>query len=78
VRGATESLLSRHEADHMDTVRRDPPSGAKPETEGSPMFLLAVLASARKSGDRMLERIARERLAALDVRVIFDAERGGN
>ena len=52
-----------------------PPAQDRPEPERSPMFLLAVLASARRSGDQILERTARERLGALNVRVIFDAEK---
>lgn len=37
----------------------------------SPLYWLSVLASARKSRDRLLEEHARQQLARLGVRVIF-------
>jgi hypothetical protein len=40
----------------------------------SPLYLLAVLVAARKSGDRILARVTRRRLAALGVEVRFAAE----
>jgi hypothetical protein len=53
----------------------DPP----PALESSPLYWLAVLRSARTSGDRLLEALARKRLSALGVRVVFDddAKAGG-
>ncbi len=38
----------------------------------SPLYWLAVLRSARASGDALLEQHARARLTALGVRVVFD------
>lgn len=47
-----------------------------------PPILLAVLIAARKTGDRLLEQIARRQLEEQDIRVAFAAEsfqrRGGN
>lgn len=37
----------------------------------SPLYLLAVLVAARRSGDRILARVTRRRLAALGVEVRF-------
>jgi hypothetical protein len=46
----------------------DPP----PNLSDGPLYWLAVLRSARTSGDALLESDARKRLAALGVRVVFD------
>jgi hypothetical protein len=46
-----------------------------PNWGNSPLFLLAVLHSARKSKDWALEKLTRQKLAKLGVRVIFDDER---
>ena len=46
----------------------DPPANLS----DSPLYWLAVLRSARTSGDALLEQNARTRLAALGVRVVFD------
>lgn len=43
-----------------------------PDLEQSPLFWLGVLASAKKSRDRLLEQVARQRLADLGVRVVFE------
>jgi hypothetical protein len=40
----------------------------------SPLYLLAVLFSARRSKDRALERVTRRRLNALGIRVMFGDE----
>ena len=48
-----------------------PPS----ELDQSPLYWLGVLASAKKSRDRLLERLARQQLADLGVRVVFDEGR---
>ena len=40
----------------------------------SPLYLLAVLVAAKKSGDRILVRVTRRRLAALGVEVRFADE----
>jgi hypothetical protein len=40
----------------------------------SPLYLLAVLRSARQAKDRALECLARRQLAKLGVRVVFDDE----
>lgn len=45
-----------------------------PGLESSPLYWLAVLRSARTSGDSLLESLARRRLAALGCRVVFDSE----
>jgi len=47
----------------------------KPDLTNSPLYLIAVLHSARKSKDRALEQVTRQRLAKLGVRIIFDDER---
>ncbi len=52
----------------MPTTDHRPPTGL----EDSPLYWLAVLRSARVSADSLLERVARKRLTALGVRVIFD------
>ena len=46
-----------------------------PDWGKSPLFLLAVLHSARKSKDWALEQLTRQRLSKLGVRIIFDDER---
>ena len=50
--------------------RTDPP----PDLVHSPLYLLAVLCSARRSRDKALERLTRRRLAALGVDVRFADE----
>lgn len=45
-----------------------------PDLSGSPLYLLAVLYSARRSKDRALERITRRQLDALGVQVRFGDE----
>ncbi len=45
-----------------------------PDLTASPLYLLAVLFSARRSKDRPLERLTRRRLDALGVRIIFGDE----
>lgn len=45
-----------------------------PDLNESPLYLLAVLHSARKSKDRALESITRRRLVALGVEIIFGDE----
>ena len=49
----------------------DPPPN---DLTSSPLYLIAVLHSARRSKDRALERVTRRRLAALGVRIIFGDE----
>jgi hypothetical protein len=48
----------------------DPP----PDLSVSPLYLLAVLFSARQSRDRVLERVTRRRLERLGIRVAFGDE----
>ena len=50
--------------------RTDPP----PDLSDSPLYLLAVLFSARRSRDRALERVTRRRLDALGIRIAFGDE----
>lgn len=55
----------------MPTLTRpDPPS----DLLDSPLYLLAVLYSARRSKDRALERLTRRRLDRLGIRVSFADE----
>lgn len=51
----------------MDATPRPPP----PELLTSPLYLLAVLQSARVSGDAVLERYVRRRLVGMGVSVVF-------
>jgi hypothetical protein len=46
-------------------------SSTPPSLSDSPLYLLAVLYSARKSQDRLLEEVTRQKLADLGVRLIF-------
>jgi hypothetical protein len=48
----------------------DPP----PDLAASPLYLLAVLVSARRSKDRALERVTRRRLDRLGIRIAFADE----
>jgi hypothetical protein len=54
----------------------DLPSPTDPAVKqsDSPLYLLAVLVAAKKSGDRILARVTRRRLAALGVDVRFADE----
>jgi hypothetical protein len=45
-----------------------------PDLSDSPLYLLAVLISARRSKDRALERVTRRRLDTLGIRVAFGDE----
>lgn len=47
-----------------------------PDLSDSPLYLLAVLVSARRSRDRALERVTRRRLDAIGVRITFGDEIG--
>lgn len=60
----------------MRAVTMPPTSTASPpgDLADSPLYLLAVLYSARRSGDRALERLTRRRLDALGVRILFGDE----
>ena len=51
----------------MPTAASPPPS----DLTQSPLYLLAVLCSARKSQDRPLEEVTRKKLADLGVRIVF-------
>jgi hypothetical protein len=51
-----------------------PPADPPPELTESPLYLLAVLYSARRSKDRPLEELTRRRLNKLGVRVVFAAD----
>lgn len=51
-----------------------PPADPPPEISASPLYLLAVLFSARRSKDRALERVTRRRLNQLGIRVAFGDE----
>jgi hypothetical protein len=48
----------------------DPP----PDLTASPLYLLAVLFAARRTKDRALERVTRQRLDRLGIRVAFGDE----
>ena len=48
----------------------DPPH----DLSDSPLFHLAVLTAARRSGDKGLERVTRRRLVSLGVRIAFADE----
>jgi hypothetical protein len=52
-------------------MRLPPPTDPAVTQSDSPLYLLAVLIAARKSGDRILVRVARRRLAAHGVDVRF-------
>ena len=54
----------------MPTDALPPP----PDLADSPLYLLAVLYSARRSKDRALEEVTRRRLTRLGVRVVFGNE----
>lgn len=54
----------------MPTAIPPPP----PNLSDSPLYLLAVLRSARRSKDRALEEVTRRKLTMLGVRVVFDDE----
>lgn len=45
-----------------------------PDLSASPLYLLAVLFSARQSKDRVLERVTRRRLDTLGIRIAFGNE----
>jgi len=45
-----------------------------PELADSPLYLIAVLYSSRRSKDRALESVTRRRLDALGVRIVFADE----
>ncbi|MDW8244862.1 MAG: hypothetical protein RMJ88_16790 [Thermogemmata sp.] len=47
------------------------PPDDPPDLQDSPLYWLAVLAAARRSGDRLLERYARAHLGRLGVKVVF-------
>ena len=51
-----------------------PPRTDPPALSASPLYLLAVLFSARKSKDRMLERVTRRRLDELGIQIAFGDE----
>jgi len=55
-------------------VRSNPPAGPPPDLLNSPLYLLAVLFSARRSRDRPLERLTRQRLNTLGVKIAFGDE----
>lgn len=54
----------------MNISRYDPP----PDLAESPLYLLAVLYSARRSKDKALERLTRRRLEKMGVLVLFGDE----
>lgn len=55
----------------MTATMTDPPPT---DLADSPLFLLAVLLSARRSRDRALEKLTRRRLENLGVRIAFGDE----
>jgi hypothetical protein len=55
-------------------VLRPPDTDPPPDLFASPLYLLAVLFSARKSKDRALERVTRRRLDRLGIRIAFGDE----
>jgi len=50
------------------------PSDISPDLLASPLYLLAVLFSARQSKDAALERVTRRRLDELGVKIAFGDE----
>lgn len=59
----------------MPTVSEPPPTRPDPpELTASPLYLLAVLHSARQTKDVVLEAVTRKRLADLGVKIIFGSE----
>lgn len=42
-----------------------------PDLDASPLYLLAVVYSARRSGDRVLERVTQKKLESLGIHVSF-------
>lgn len=56
------------------TVAPSPHPNPPPDLSDSPLYLLAVLFSARRSRDRALERVTRRRLDALGIRIAFGDE----
>ena len=62
-------------------MRPDDPSDPTDPRPSDPPFLFCTLLAARKSGDRVLESLARDWLAAAGIRVVFadalDAPMGG-
>ena len=55
-------------------MRLLPPPDPPPDLSASPLYLLAVLFSARQSKDRALERMTRRRLDTLGIRIAFGDE----
>lgn len=55
-------------------MRRQPHTDPPPDLSASPLYLLAVLVSARRSKDRALERVTRRRLDKLGIRIAFGDE----
>lgn len=55
-------------------VRPPPNASPPPDLAASPLYLLAVLFAARRSKDRALERMTRQRLDSLGVRITFGDE----
>ena len=55
-------------------MRLHPPADPPPDLSASPLYLLAVLFSARQSKDRALERVTRRRLNTLGIRIAFGDE----
>lgn len=51
-----------------------PPTTDPPPLADSPLYLLAVLYSARRSRDRALERVTRRRLDQLGIHITFGDE----
>lgn len=55
-------------------MRSSPPADPPAELTDSPLYLLAALFSARRSKDRVLERVTRRRLVTLGIRIAFGDE----
>jgi hypothetical protein len=51
-----------------------PPVEQPPDLTSSPIFLIAVLYSARRSHDLALEQLVRDRLTKLGIRIVFADE----
>lgn len=56
------------------TVAPRPQPNPPPDLSDSPLYLLAVLFSARRSKDRALERVTRRKLDALGIHIAFGDE----
>lgn len=62
-------FLQTRESPEGNEMHQPDPTDPRPT---DPPFLFVILLAARKSGDRMLESLARDWLAEVGIRVVFD------